>query len=235
MKDLEAMYQDYNIFECFDMYLTQKTGEIIGPRVADRNVLEMGCSNGLMTDILVSYAKSLIIIEGVKHFTDEVSNRYKDRIKVCNCLFEEFMPDTQYDAIVLTNVLHNVNDPIALLKKVRNWLSSSGSLYITVPNVLSLHRQLGVKMGLIKDVFDNSERNIQFDQSGRYTKEILIKQLESCDYMINECFGFLLKPFSHEQMKALNPSNELIDALFELGKEYEDIASNIFLEAVPSG
>ena len=96
--------------------------------------------------------------------------------------------------------------------------------------MLSLHRRLGVQMGYLKDVFDSTHSNNIFHQPGRFTKESLIELCQSCGFSVQECFGFFIKPFSDEQMEMLNPSNELIDALCEEGKNFEDIASLIYIE-----
>ena len=196
----------------------------------------MGCLDGFMTGMLLKYANAVDVVEGAELFVNEVRDTYKDSITVYHSLFETFNPNKQYDAIVLAHALHHIDESETLLNRIRTWLKPhSGSLYVTVPNMLSLHRRIGVKMGLLNDVFDSSERNIRFDQPGRYTKKKLVMQVESCGFQVVECFGFFLKPFSNKQMQSLRPSKELIDALFKMGREFEEIACHLFLEAVPSG
>ena len=85
-------------------------------------------------------------------------------------------------------------------------------------------------MGLLPDVFADTPRNRIFDQPGRYTKETLEALCVACGYKILESFGFFLKPFSDEQMQRINAEDELIDALFELGKRHEDLASLLYIE-----
>jgi len=234
MQNIENIAQQYNPSDDFDTHLTKQSGIIIAPRINGKNVLEMGCLDGYMTGMLLKSANSVEIVEGSEIFVKNIRTLYKDSVTVYHSLFERFNPDKYYDAIVLAHVLHHMHDPESLLNRIKTWLvPQSGRLYITVPNMLSLHRQIGVKMGLLKDVFDSSERNIKFDQPGRYTKEKLIRQIKSCGFHVVECFNFFLKPFSNEQMKALKPSKELIVALFEIGKQFEEIACHIFLEAAP--
>lgn len=229
---LDNISRSYDVFKDFDRHLFAKCGEIIVPRIADRRVLEMGCSQGLITAMLLASARSIDIVEGAELYATEIKNVYKDRVTVYRSLFESFTPPRRYEAIVFTNTLHHIFEPVSLLNRIKGWLEPGGSLHITVPNMLSLHRRIGVKMGILSDVFGDTERNVRFSQPGRYTRESLIQQISECGYIIKDCFGFFLKPFSHTQMEQLDPSQALIDALFEMGKELEELACLIYVEAI---
>jgi len=190
----------------------------------------MGCSSLVVSKILASVARQFEIVEGSEKFASEARKYFGSNVIVHHALFEEFSPTKKYEAIVLTNTLHHLEEPRKVLMRVKKWLARAGTVYITVPNMLSLHRRIGVKMGLLSDVFATTERNIAFEQSGRYTKETLEELCISSGFHIKESFGFFLKPFSDEQMALLNPSDELIEALYKLGKEFEAIASLLYIE-----
>src|SRR5262249_28783096 len=66
---------------------------------------------------------------------------------VCT-LFEEYTPAEPFDAVLATDVLEHVAEPGPLLARIRRWLRPGGTLAVVVPHALSLHRRLGVRMGL---------------------------------------------------------------------------------------
>jgi len=208
----------------------KKCGDIIAPKICGKSVLEMGCSTLVLSKMLSATAGQFDIVEGSEVFAELARDFFGDQVSIYHSLFEEFTPQKEYDAVVLANTLHHLSDPEAILVRMKDWLALDGTVYITVPNMKSIHRQLGVKIGLLADLNSTSDRNDLFKQSGRYTKESLIAMCEACGYCVTESYGFFLKPFSDEMMASLNPSQALIDALFELGREYEDGASLIYAE-----
>ncbi|WP_243358639.1 class I SAM-dependent methyltransferase [Fundidesulfovibrio terrae] len=233
MEELDSQALQYE--RCgFWQHYVHKSGTIIAPRVAGKRVLEMGCSTMVISPLLFSAARELEIVEGSSIFSRQARERFGDDVLVHNSMFEEFTPGSPYEAVVLANTMHHLADPEMVLRRLKSWLVPGGSLHLTVPNMLSLHRRMGVLMGLIPDISGVSERNRMFMQSGRYTKESLTAILTGCGYTVRESFCFFLKPFSDEQMEALNPTQDMVDALFELGKLFPELASLIYVEASPS-
>jgi 2-polyprenyl-3-methyl-5-hydroxy-6-metoxy-1,4-benzoquinol methylase len=228
-KNLDQQAQEYCTWWFWEKYVG-KCGDIIVPKIKGKSVLEMGCSTLVVSKMLANAARRLEIVDGAASFVEQARRFFKGRVDVTHSLFEEFEPESRYEAIVLTNTLHHLAEPRMILSKIRQWLAPDGVLYITVPNMTSLHRQIGVQMGLLPDVFGDSLRNKLFQQPGRYTKQILQEQCISCGYEIIDCYGFFLKPFSDDQMQLLEPDDRLVDALFELGKRNEDMASLLYIE-----
>ncbi|MBI4665269.1 MAG: methyltransferase domain-containing protein [Nitrospinae bacterium] len=230
---LEGISRHYNVYEGFDRRQNEVVGEMMAERVRGKRTLELGCANGLITGMLLKTAAALDVVDGAGKYIAEVTAKYGPAISAHVSLFEEYDPPCKYEAVVFANTLHHIHAPEALLERIRGWVAPGGRLYITAPNMLSLHRRLGVLMGKLKDTHDATERNLAFDQPGRYTKASLIAQLERAGYRVVECHGFFLKPFSHAQMETLDPSPELMKALCQMGRELEEYASLIFAEAEP--
>jgi 2-polyprenyl-3-methyl-5-hydroxy-6-metoxy-1,4-benzoquinol methylase len=216
----------------FGLVLVKKTAEIIVPRIRGKQTLEMGCSLLTMSKQLAVAAASLEIVEGARRFV-VLAQQQLPGVAVYHSLFEEFEPEKTYEAIVLGNTLHHIQEPGRLLERIRTWLAPGGCLYLTVPNMFSLHRRMGVKMGKLQDVFDTTERNEAFAQPGRFTKETLGLLLQESGFSILSSFGFFLKPFSDAQMESLNLPEEAINALCELGMEFEELACQIYVESTP--
>jgi 2-polyprenyl-3-methyl-5-hydroxy-6-metoxy-1,4-benzoquinol methylase len=231
-EQLESLVPRYEQGTFWKKYV-RKCGQFIAPKIAGKLVLEMGCSTLVVSKMLAVVARKLEIVEGARTFAQNARDHFGDAVTVYNTLFEEFTPSQRYQAIVFTNTLHHLSNPLEILLRIRDWLTPGGSLYVTVPNMRSMHRRLGVKMGLLPDLFASSDRNEIFRQPGRYTKETLIDLCTGCGYHVKECFSFFLKPFSDAQMELLNPSDEMIDALFELGQELDDLGCLLYAELSP--
>lgn len=104
-------------------------------------------------------------------------------------------------------------------------------MFATVPNMLSIHRRLGVAMDLIDSVYDASERNQRFHQPGRFDLLSLKQLVTDFGWRVIEVEGFFLKPFPHDVMERLFPSQDLLEGLFVLGRQYPELASQILIVA----
>ncbi|WP_281051515.1 class I SAM-dependent methyltransferase [Thauera sp. GDN1] len=123
-------------FRIFQRYLTD------GP------TLELGPAEGIMTDLLVSTCSSLTVVDGAQKFLDSIKKKHP-KVEVVNALFEEFVPESKFDNIILGHVLEHVDNPVEILRRASNWLSPGGRILAAVPNSRSLHRQAAVLMGLL--------------------------------------------------------------------------------------
>ena len=74
-------------------------------------------------------------------------------------------------------------------------------------------------------------RLVGIQQPGRFVKASLEDLFRRAGYEVLESYGFMLKPFSNAQMESLNLEWPVIDALFEIGKEYPDLATHLFVRA----
>lgn len=229
---IQKQAERYDVNEFWDMYCNC-LARVLTPKIRNKHLLEMGCGELVMSKIFVKHASQFDIVDAAKTFVENAQRILPKKVHIYHSLFEEFNPLGQYEAIVFTNTLHHIYHPTDLLRRIKGWLSKDGRLYITAPNILSLHRRLGVKMGIINSFEEESERNIMFNQPGRYTLDSLKKMCISCGYRVNESFCFFLKPFSYDQMNSLKLSQDAIDALFHLGKEYPDIANSLYVDLSP--
>jgi 2-polyprenyl-3-methyl-5-hydroxy-6-metoxy-1,4-benzoquinol methylase len=216
----------------FDRIGTRLASRIINPLCAGRDVLEVGCAYGEMTADLADVARSVTVAEPSATFCDIVARRLGPRVRVLNAFLEELDGTTRYDVIVVASLLHHLVDPSAFLRHAKRLLRPGGMVLATVPNMTSLHRRVGVKAGLIADVADTTERNAQLQQPGRFVKASLEAVFNQSGYDVVESYGFMLKPFSNAQMESLNLEWPVIDALFEIGKEFPDLAAHLFVRAV---
>ncbi len=95
-----------------------------------RRILDVGCGEGLFFDDLARFGE----VHGVEMDPSlaEGNPRWSSRIH-CGPFDEQFQPDTQFDAILLLDVLEHLPHPRAALQHARRLLAPTGFLLITVP------------------------------------------------------------------------------------------------------
>lgn len=228
---LERIGNTHDTHADFDGVLARYTGKIIAPQTRGQRVLEAGCSTGVITEMLLEHAGQLDVVEGSASYAAIVESRFRGRLHMYRSLFEEFHPPSPYETLVFAGVLHHLAEPVAHLRMVAEWVEPGGTIHISVPNMGSFHRRLGVAMGVAVSTDDTSERNRFFEQPGRFTRERLLHAVAEAGLKVEECYGFFFKPFPHEIMNKLNLTDAVLDGLFEMGRQYPDLACQLYLRA----
>lgn len=227
---VEKVASIYNVAGDFDYFNTKLAARIILPFCHGKKVLEIGSADGVMTEDLVQTARSLSVVEPAATYCNKLREKFPN-VTIHNCYLQEFDNAATYEVIVMAGLLPHIEYPSVFLQTVKQFLTGDGVVLATVPNMTSLHRRIGVKAYMLKDVYGDTERNIKFHQFGRFDKPSFEKVFRECGYEIVESFGYMLKPFSSEQMLGLKLDWNIINALFELGKENEHLASQLYIRA----
>jgi hypothetical protein len=115
--------------------------------------------------------------------------------------FIEALRGANLDFIVLSSVLPDVKEPLALLETLDAICTPDTVLHINVPNAYSVHRILAQEMGLITDVFEFSQANKDMQQFVVYSMETLKACLARSCFSVIEEGSYFIKPFTHKQME----------------------------------
>lgn len=195
-------------------------------------ILEMGIADGEMTQYLFKHFDKVVGLEGSEHFIKEVKHRFSEyfragRLELIHSLFEEYESDTKYDTILASHILEHMGNPTDILTKIKNWIVDDGIIIMLVPNANSINRQAGVKMGLLKRVDELNELDKKLDHRRVYTWETLQKDIKKAGLNIKTMGGVFLKPLTNSQIEKWW-TEEMVDAFYELGKEYSEIAAEIY-------
>tara|TARA_B110000908_G_C10247201_1_gene449552 strand:+ start:628 stop:1320 length:693 start_codon:yes stop_codon:yes gene_type:complete len=228
MKDLEfesilVKYRHQNILMLLSR-LTQKF-----------HCLELGIGNDPLIEKViganVQYA-SWTVVEPSELFTTQFQkNNYPDTF-IVNDFFPCPLGSKQFDVIICSGLLHEVENSKNLLQEIFQILKKGGCLLVDVPNARSLHRQLATEMGLIKNCYAASQRNLTLQQNKVFDSFSLEKEVTSCGFSVASKGGYFLKPLDHTNMSlfsSLDP--KIYDGLNEVGKKYPELASEIFIVA----
>jgi len=193
-------------------------------------VLELGPAEGVMTGLLADTGMELTVVEGSASFCEDLIVRFPGA-RVVHSLFENFEPDRKFDNIILGHVLEHVEDPIAILKRVKQWLEPyGGCLFAAVPNARSLHRQAAVTMGLLRAEDELNELDIHHGHRRVFNPESFRQIFYRTGMKIDFFGGYWLKPLSNGQIEQ-SWTPEMLEAFMQLGERYPDIAAEIYVAA----
>ncbi len=197
--------------------------------LAPGSILEMGPAEGVMSELLAPLTDDFHLVEGASAFCDSLRKRFP-KAKVFHSLFEDFSPSQKYDNIVLGHVLEHVDDPAAILKVAKTWLSGKGRILAAVPNSRSLHRQAAVIMGLLPFEEGLNEADIHHGHRRVFNPETFRHAFTSAGLRVDVFGGYWMKPVSNSQIES-SWTPEMLSAFMQLGERYPDIAGEIYVIA----
>ncbi len=187
--------------------------------------LEIAPAQGVMTQWLVNDFYQLHLVEGSKNLLDQIPD-YPNVTKF-HSMVEDFQAPTQYNTIIMDHVLEHIEHPVQALSAIRNWLVPGGVFMVGVPNALSFHRQLGVKMGRLNSVYELNERDHQLGHYRVYDTDSLNMHMKEAGFEVIANDGVFFKLLSNGQIQETF-SQEMKDACYELGKDFKPYCAEIY-------
>lgn len=227
---LEAVAQWHTTFDGFESKLLHFNYLAIEPHFVGSSCMELGPADGQMTGSLLDKFANVTSVEGSEKYFVELRDRYGDRsnYSVVHSLFEDYKPNDSFDTVIAVDVFEHLDDPQSVLEAMLSWVSPTGRMIVLVPNAMSIHRRLGVEMGLLGDVHDLNDRDIALGHRRVYDAALLRSHVESAGWSVATSGGSYLKAMSNVQSEEWL-SNEMIEGYFALGKQFPDIAATIFV------
>lgn len=198
----------------------------IKPFFHGKDCLEMGPADGEMTKFLMNDFERLDVVDAAEKYV-KAAEKFSKNITGFTSLFEEFEPNKKYDTIIMSHVLEHVVDPLVVLKLAKEWLNKDGRIIIVVPNADSLHRKLGVKLGMIEQVNQLNDQDIEIGHRRVYNRGDLDRATKSSGLTTISKGGIFLKLLSNKQMQDYK-DDDLIEGMFELGKDLPQLCSEIY-------
>ncbi|MBC7482950.1 MAG: class I SAM-dependent methyltransferase [Rhizobacter sp.] len=208
-------------------------------RIAARRplrLLEVGCGEApLFTDLPGMH---VTVVEPAASFAANALQLAQGRtnVRVVECTLEA--ADTSigpFDMVVVSCLLHELDDPQALLAAARRLCSPESVLHVNVPNAQSLHRLLAVAMGLIPSAKAISATQLTMQQHTTYDRVTLTAELASAGFDVIEEGSLFVKPFSHAQMQRLLDegfmTSAMLDGLDALVATLPSLGSEIWADA----
>ena len=198
------------------------------------NLLELGSFKGDFTKRLLTHFEDITCVEASDEAIEIARNKIGDTVKFVNSLFETATLPTNYDNIVLTHVLEHLSDPVLVLKRINDeWLSNNGRLFLVCPNANAPSRQIAVKMGLISHNTAVTPAEAEHGHRRTYTLDTLEKDAAAAGLKVVHRSGIFFKALANFQWDKLLKTDiispEYLEGCYQLGKQYPDLCSSIFL------
>lgn len=204
------------------------------PFFKEGNLLELGSFKGGFTKRFLPYFDDITCVEAADEAIAFAQNEFGDRLKYVNSLFETVTLPTKYDNIVLTHVLEHIDDPVAVLKRINNeWLTDNGRFFLVCPNANAPSRQIAVKMGLISHNSAVTPAEKEHGHHVTYTLDTLERDAKAAGLNVVFRSGIFFKALANFQWDRLLQtdiiSKDYLQGCYELGQQYPDLCSSIFL------
>ena len=198
------------------------------------SLLELGSFKGEFTKRLLPYFSDITCIEASDEAVVEAKEHLGDKVEIHNSLFENLTLSKTYDNIVLTHVLEHIDNPVALLKKINDeWLSDAGRFFLVCPNANAPSRQIAVKMGLISHNSAVTPAEKKHGHRITYTLDTLERDAKVAGLNVIHRSGIFFKALANFQWDQLLHTNiiskEYLEGCYQLGQQYPDLCSSIFL------
>ena len=197
-------------------------------------ILEVGVGAGDLTLMLSRHFEDVTCVDSDEKNCKFVLKRLKDynlrQVEFIHSTIEDAqLSAAGYDYIVLLGILEHLENPVAVLQYLKTHLLDGGYMCISVNLVNSLHRWLGVEMGLISHMKDLSESDSVLGHYRVYTPSMLREHIDAAGLHVTYEFPFYLKPFPTSILTPL--SMDIHKSLFSLGQKLPEYASYIYSEA----
>lgn len=198
------------------------------------NLLELGSFKGDFTKRFLPYFDDITCVEASSDAINEAKEMLGNKVKFYNSLFESVELPVKYDNIIMTHVLEHLDDPVKVLKRVKDeWLSDNGRFFLVCPNANAPSRQIAVKMGLISHNSAVTPSELAHGHKITYSLDTLERDAQKAGLKVVHRSGIFFKALANFQWdKLLNTdiiSKEYLEGCYELGKHYPDLCSSIFL------
>lgn len=247
MKDYESRY----VQEPFEDTMVQIRRRMVLAqcmKYKHSRILEAGCGmRPLFQDF--SDFDYMAIVEPCGEFAGHAqsaagSGKLADKVRVYHDFLENAALNMreegqQYDLIIVSSLLHEVDDPCALLHAVRMLCSGDTVVHINVPNAASMHRLVALEGGMITDLHEISGQQELMQRRRTYDMEQLSNQVEEAGFLIVDSGFCFIKPFTHAQMQECLDAGiidgRVLKGLEGLARHFPQAGAEIFVNVRKKG
>jgi len=232
---LETIATHFSMKDGFNGYMNKYRVSKILELCTGDSVLDLGSADVFMAEALSPFFKQIVSVDGSQELIERARARLgKDtNITLVQSLIEEFDTPQKFDLVLLSFILEHVTDPVEVAAKALTFVKPGGAMLVMVPNARSLHRRVGVALGLLSKVDDFSEEDLRQGHRRVYTEERLCGELRQAGADIEASGTFFIKPLSNPQMEQLG--TKVADAFFEVSRDLPGLGSMIFVKCTSPG
>ncbi len=230
--DYSKVYSPHSFEDYQVAYRRKKVLEQIR-KFNPQSILEIGVGS----EPIFQYVDNIkfTIVEPSKDFYENARRISRGKVRCLCGFFEEMVNELEqeYDMILCSGLLHEVEQPMKLLKAIVRLCHENTVVHINVPNANSLHRLVALASGIISDTHDMSQRNSILQQHRVFDIESLVQIVEESGLSVLNRGSYFIKPFAHEQMynmlKAGIINENILDGFYKMEKYIPDLGSEIYV------
>lgn len=163
--------------------------QIVGMVDPGTNVLDMGCSQGMIAAPLKQKNVSITGVDIIpKEFVSKMLDTY-----ICHNIYKlsELELKRSFDYIIFADVIEHITTPVDILRECRKFLKPSGSLIISTPNIAIWFYRISLMIGRFeygpRGILDNTHVHL-------YTLSSLKSLINKAGFGIKK-IGFTGLPF----------------------------------------
>lgn len=195
------------------------------------SLLELGLGHGYTTARFSEKFKRHLVLEG----SGEVIRQFQDKFPACaaeieQVYFEAFDTPERFDIIVMGFILEHVEDPSLILERFKRFLAPGGALFVAVPNSATLNKRFGYAAGMLRSLDELSEGDLSLGHRRLFTVQSLSELAESQGFRIKRTEGIFLKPITTAQIQTLQLSENILQAMLQVGVQYPELCVGILME-----
>lgn len=208
------------------MKYSREQGEL-----SELKLLELGLGHGYSAEMFMDQFQKYTVLDGDIDIINKFNREHLGHmIDIRHTFFEKYETSIKFDLIVMGFVLEHVDDPLYIIKKYKSFLKKEGRMYIAVPNAEALNRRLGYEAGLLSDLQQLSQSDIDLGHKRYFTLDSISDMVKEAGMRIKTIDGIYLKPFTTKQIISLNLDDSIMKALCRVGREYPELSLGILLQ-----
>ena len=193
-----------------------------------RSALDIGCGYGLFTTRLFEHFDRVVGLDRSEENIAQAREQLADpRHAYVVGDAENFQLSEKFDSIFMMHILEHVDRPVETLRNAATHLAPRGRIIVQVPNARSFNRQLAKIMGLIGDIHElNQEEIDRFGHQRVYDVDLLGDDIARAGLELVSCEGIVFKPLTNSQMQLICDSHndewrdKFVRALAKLGERF---------------
>jgi SAM-dependent methyltransferase len=199
------------------------------------SLLELGSFKGDFTRRFLTRFNDVTCVEASGAAIDEARVKLAGQpVQFVHSLFETATLPRRYENIVLTHVLEHLDDPVRVLQRVNTeWLAEGGRFFLVCPNANAPSRQIAVKMKLITHNAAVTPAEAEHGHRVTYSLDTLERDAVAAGLNVVHRSGIFFKALANFQWDRLLKTDiispEYLEGCYQLGQQYPDLCSSIFL------
>ena len=195
------------------------------------SLLELGLGHGYSTRAFSTHFQRHVVIDGSPEVIRQFRENFPDvHVEIQEAYFEQFDTTEKFDVVVMGFVLEHVDDPALILRAYKRFLKPGGSVFVAVPNCQALNKRFGYAAGLIPDVTHLSAADDALGHHRLFTVESLHSLVMDAGYRAKLTEGIFLKPITTQQIRELQLSEAILNAMLVVGVEYPELCVGILMQ-----